>query len=91
MVALVLRNPANGQVVFDSSTITAHIRGAFTTSASAGSIGIPGLSSTGLPFVLSAVPIGGTLSSFPKFTINGDTVSWTAAGVACRVVMASRC
>lgn len=91
MVALVLRNPANGQVVFDSSTITAHIRGSFTSSASAGSITLPGLSDTGLPFVLSAVPVDGSLSSFPTFTINANTVSWTSAGVACRVIMASRC
>lgn len=61
------------------------------STAAQGSVNIPGLSSVGIPFVLSAVPVGGGLSAFPTFTISGDTVSWTDAAVACRVVMASRC
>lgn len=91
MVALVLRNPANGKIVFDSSTITVHIRGSFTSTTAAGSVTIPGLSTEGVPFVLSAVPASGGLSAFPTFSISGDTVSWGTAQVPCRVIMASRC
>ena len=91
MVNLVIRNPTNGQVVFSSATITVHIRGSFVSTLQAGSITIPGLSAIGAPFVLSAIPVNTEVSEFPTFTINGDTVSWPASLVPCRVIMASRC
>ena len=91
MVALVLRHPNTGQVIFDSSTITVHIRGTFVTTTESGQVTLPGLASVGTPFVLSAVPTQNGLSSFPTFQINGDVVSWSGALTTCRVVMASRC
>lgn len=91
MVALVLKDPATGRIVFNSETITAHIRGRFVSTSSAGSVTIPGLSDTGVPFVLSAVPVNGAVLAFPTFTISGNTVSWGVNEIPCRVVMASRC
>ena len=91
MVALVLKNPSTGQVVFNSETVTVHIRGSFVSTPAAGSVTIPGLSSVGTPFVLSAIPVNAGVSDFPTFTISGDTVSWGTNQIACRVLMASRC
>ena len=91
MVDLVLRNPDNGKVVFRSSTITAHIRGSFVAGSGGGEITIPGLSDYGNPFVLSAVPINGTASSWPVFQIQGNKVLWSSSTTDCRVIMASNC
>lgn len=91
MASLVLRNPANGAVVFDSNTATTHIRASFVTTAGfAGATTIPGMSAAGTPFILSAVPVDNQqVTVFPTFTFSGDTVSWTAGQKACRVIVAS--
>lgn len=88
MVSLVLKHPDTGAVVFDADKETVHIRASFIAGPDAGSQTVAGLDQ-GFPFILSATPVSGSGVVYPDFTFSGNTVSWTASGWACKVIVAT--
>lgn len=87
---LVIKHPVTGAVIFNSETITSHSRAALNTSASAGSLSIPGLT-RGSPFVIQALPSDTTPTyNVPEFSIAGQTLAWGASARNMRVLVGSR-
>lgn len=90
MDGLIIRHPQTGEVIFNPDTITTHIRAAFTTTGSSGSLQIPDLARGG-GFIVQALPASeGTDFGSSVFQINGTTLTWTSASRPMRVVVATR-
>ena len=86
---LIIKNPTNNKVIFNTSTITSHSRAVFNTGTSAGSIQLAELL-RGQPFIIQALPMQSqTVSAYTDITISGSTISWTAAAMGVRVIAGS--
>ena len=91
---LVIKHPTTGQVIFNSATVTSHVRATVETNGGAGSLTIPELV-RGAPFIIQALPstnADDTSESYNmvNLSISGDQLTWSDASGPMRVVIGSR-